>query len=45
MTTIARSDRLRVLRIISRMNVGGPARHVAILHSGLDPERFESILG
>ena len=32
------------MRIISRMNVGGPARHVAILHSGLDPERFESIL-
>jgi glycosyltransferase involved in cell wall biosynthesis len=32
------------MRIISRMNVGGPARHVAILHKGLDPERFESIL-
>jgi glycosyltransferase involved in cell wall biosynthesis len=32
------------MRIISRMNVGGPARHVAILHDGLDPERFDSIL-
>lgn len=26
------------------MNVGGPARHVAILHNGLDPEQFESML-
>jgi glycosyltransferase involved in cell wall biosynthesis len=32
------------MRIISRMNVGGPARHVSILHAGLDPERYESIL-
>jgi glycosyltransferase involved in cell wall biosynthesis len=32
------------MRIISRMNVGGPARHVAILHRGLNPERYESIL-
>ncbi|MFT4037910.1 MAG: glycosyltransferase family 4 protein [Thermomicrobiales bacterium] len=32
------------MRIISRMNVGGPARHVAILNSGLNPERFESVL-
>jgi len=39
-----RSGRLRVLRIISRMNVGGPARHVAILHTGLDPQQFESVL-
>ncbi len=32
------------MRIISRMNVGGPARHVSILHAGLDPERYESFL-
>lgn len=32
------------MRIISRMNVGGPARHVAILNSGLDPARYESLL-
>jgi glycosyltransferase involved in cell wall biosynthesis len=44
MTYSTRRDRLRVLRIISRMNVGGPARHVAILHTGLDPARFDSIL-
>ncbi|MCA9879321.1 MAG: glycosyltransferase [Thermomicrobiales bacterium] len=37
-------ERLRVMRIISRMNVGGPARHVAILHRGLDPKRFEPVL-
>lgn len=44
MTEGARSGRLRVLRIISRMNVGGPSRHVAILHDGLDPNLFDSIL-
>jgi glycosyltransferase involved in cell wall biosynthesis len=44
MTDGARPDRLRVLRIISRMNVGGPARHVAILHAGLDPRHFDSTL-
>ncbi len=44
MTFSTRRDRMRVLRIISRMNVGGPARHVAILHTGLDPTLFDSIL-
>jgi glycosyltransferase involved in cell wall biosynthesis len=36
--------RIRVLRVISRLNTGGPARHVSILGSRLDPERFESLL-
>lgn len=44
MTFSSRPGRLRVLRIISRMNVGGPARHVAILHTGLDPSLFDSVL-
>lgn len=34
-------DRLRVLRIISRMNVGGPALQVAGLIRGMDAERFD----
>ena len=37
-------DRIRVLRVIARMNVGGPARIVADLMDYLDPERFEQRL-
>ncbi|HUP71170.1 MAG TPA: glycosyltransferase [Acidimicrobiales bacterium] len=36
--------RLRVLRVIARLNVGGPALHVSLLTSRLDPARFESLL-
>lgn len=36
--------RLRVLRVIGRMNVGGPARQVAVLVRQLDPDRFEQRL-
>jgi len=39
-----RSAPRRVLRIIARMNVGGPAYHVSILCEGLDPHRFRSLL-
>lgn len=39
------TERLRVLRLIARMNVGGPALHVGLLTARLDPERFESLLG
>ena len=34
----------RVLRIITRLNVGGPARHVAWLMQGTDPTRFHQTL-
>jgi glycosyltransferase involved in cell wall biosynthesis len=34
----------RVLRIISRLNVGGPAKHVLALHQGLTANGFESLL-
>lgn len=34
-------SRLRVLRIIARMNVGGPAVQVSGLMRGLPPERFD----
>ncbi len=36
--------KIRVLRVISRLNTGGPARHVSILGSRLDPGAFESLL-
>jgi glycosyltransferase involved in cell wall biosynthesis len=36
--------KIKVLRIIARLNVGGPAIHVILLTAGLDPERYESIL-
>ena len=36
--------RLRVLRIITRLNVGGPTRHVRLLMSGLPEDRCEQIL-
>src|SRR4051812_6744514 len=37
----ARADRLRVMRVIARMNVGGPALQVTGLVTGLDPVRFD----
>ena len=35
---------LRVLRIIARLNVGGPARHTAILNAGLRARGMETLL-
>lgn len=35
---------IRVLRVIARMNVGGPALQVVALADGLDPGRFEQRL-
>lgn len=35
---------IRVLRVIARMNVGGPALQVTSLMDGLDPARFEQRL-
>jgi glycosyltransferase involved in cell wall biosynthesis len=37
-------ERIRVLRLIARLNVGGPAIHVVTLTAGLDPARYESRL-
>ena len=36
--------KIKILRIITRLNIGGPSIHVSLLTKGLDPERFESIL-
>ena len=35
---------VRVLRVIGRMNLGGPAYHVALLSGRLDRARFETLL-
>ncbi|MEA2125191.1 MAG: hypothetical protein QOI80_1973 [Solirubrobacteraceae bacterium] len=35
---------MRVLRVIARMNVGGPAHHVSLLSGGRFPDRFETLL-
>jgi len=37
-------DRLRVMRVIARMNVGGPAVQVLGLLRGLDPDRYDQRL-
>jgi glycosyltransferase involved in cell wall biosynthesis len=37
-------ERIRVLRIIARLNIGGPAIQTITLTKDLDPTRFESIL-
>lgn len=38
------AERIKVMQIIARMNVGGPAVIVAELMRGLDSEKFEQIL-
>ena len=37
-------DSIRVVRVIARMNIGGPAIHVAKLTSGMQRNGFETIL-
>lgn len=39
-----KSRRIKVLRIISRLNVGGPAIHAFLLTKNLDSRKFESLL-
>lgn len=36
--------RIKILRVIGRLNVGGPAIHVVNLCAGLNPERFDQLL-
>jgi glycosyltransferase involved in cell wall biosynthesis len=38
------AKRVKVLRIITRMNIGGPALHALLLTNRLDPNRYESWL-
>src|SRR5215217_1413958 len=37
-------EKLRVLRAITRLNIGGPAIHAIILTRGLQNDRFASVL-
>jgi len=41
---ISKMERMRIVSIIDRLNVGGPAKHVTWLTAGLDPQRFETTL-
>jgi hypothetical protein len=38
------AERVRVLRLIARLNMGGPALHVAYLTRGLTPRGYETTL-
>lgn len=38
------TDRVRVLRVIARLNIGGPALHAVLLTERLDPARYDSLL-
>lgn len=38
------SHRIRIARVIARLNVGGPARHVVWLTEALNDRRFQSVL-
>ncbi len=37
-------QKIKILRLIARLNVGGPAIHVHLLTTGLDSKRFETLL-
>jgi glycosyltransferase involved in cell wall biosynthesis len=36
--------RIRICRVIARLNVGGPAVHLIQLTAGLDPNRFDQVI-
>jgi glycosyltransferase involved in cell wall biosynthesis len=38
------TESIRVLRVIARLNMGGPALHVAYLTAGLEPRGYETTL-
>jgi glycosyltransferase involved in cell wall biosynthesis len=44
MPVIAPTEKIRVMRLIARLNVGGPAIHTTLLTEQLDPQRFQSQL-
>jgi glycosyltransferase involved in cell wall biosynthesis len=41
---LSTSKPVRIVRVIARLNMGGPAHHVGLLGSRLDPERYETLL-
>lgn len=44
MISVFGGEKIKILRIITRLNIGGPSIHVINLNVGLDPARFESLL-
>jgi glycosyltransferase involved in cell wall biosynthesis len=44
MPVTAPTEKIRVMRLIARLNVGGPAIHTTLLTEQLDPQRFQSQL-
>lgn len=44
MGIVKQTRRLRICRVIARMNVGGPAVHIIQLTAGLDSQRFEQLV-
>lgn len=36
-------EKIKVVRLIARLNIGGPAIHTTLLTSGLDPDRYETV--
>lgn len=44
MSVEGRPERIRVMRVIARLNIGGPSIHVSLLTAGLNDEQFESQL-
>lgn len=43
-TTVPSNKKAKVVRVIARLNVGGPARHVVWLTQGLQQSSFETVL-
>ncbi|MFZ4827092.1 MAG: glycosyltransferase family 4 protein, partial [Phototrophicaceae bacterium] len=41
---VENDGRIRVLRVIARLNIGGPAKHVALLTKRLDPTFYDTTL-
>ncbi len=37
-------EKIKILRIIARLNIGGPAIHAVLLTAGIDKTRFDSLL-
>ena len=37
-------NQTRILRVIARLNIGGPARHVILLSARIDPARYSTLL-
>ncbi len=44
MSEASPTGKIKIVRVIARLNVGGAAIHVVLLHTRLNPARFESVL-